>query len=252
VTDNIHVALIIPARNEVACLREVLDRVPSEITTVVVVDNGSTDGTADLARAWGAQVVREEYPGYGSACLAGLAFLAKNPPDIVAFADADGSDGVQNLSALLQPVIAGTVDIALVLRVPVTSRAFTFQQRFGNRLAVCLIRFFWRYNYHDLGPMRALTWQALEQLQMEDKNFGWTVEMQIKALKAHLRIVEIPLPYYARIAGRSKISRTLTGVMRAGAKILGVIALELWRGRITKQRKLAVSVPAAIPTREVR
>lgn len=251
-TDPPRIALIIPARNEALSLLEVLRRVPPEVNTVVVVDNGSTDETADVAREWGARVVREEYPGYGSACLAGLAFLTDKPPDIVAFADGDGSDGVQNLSALLQPLIAGDEHLALALRVPASSRAFTFQQRFGNGLAVRLIRLFWGYRYHDLGPMRAITWQALNQLHMADRNFGWTIEMQIKALKARLRVVEIALPYYSRIAGRSKISRTLTGVIQAGTKILGVILLELWRGRKCMQQKQAASVPAAMTTREVR
>lgn len=245
------VALIIPAQNEALSLPGVLQRVPSEVTWVVVVDNGSTDETADVARKWGARVVREEYQGYGSACLAGLAFLAEKPPDIVAFADGDGSDGVQNLPALLQPIISGNADLTLALRVPVSREAFTFQQRFGNNLAVRLIRLFWGYRYHDLGPMRAITWRALEQLHMTDKNFGWTVEMQIKALKASLGVVEIPLPYYSRIAGRSKVSRTLSGVIQAGTKILGVIALELCRGNTMRQQKPAAAVPSTITTREV-
>lgn len=246
-----YVALIIPARNEAPSLPGVLQRVPSEVTSVVVVDNGSTDMTADVARKWGAQVVHEEYPGYGSACLAGLAFLAEKPPDIVAFADGDGSDGVHNLPALLQPIISGNADFTLALRVPASREAFTFQQRFGNDLAVRLIRLFWGYRYHDLGPMRAITWRALEQLQMTDKNFGWTVEMQIKALKTRLGVVEIPLPYYSRIAGKSKVSRTLSGVIQAGLKILGVIALELWRGKMKGQQKPAAAEPTAVTTGEV-
>lgn len=247
-----HIALVIPARNEAACIGEVLERIPTVVTTVIVVDNGSTDETADAARARGARVIREEYPGYGSACLAGLAFLAEKPPDIVAFADADGSDGVQNLSALLQPIISGNADLTLALRVPTSQPALTFQQRFGNKLAVHLIRLFWGHNYHDLGPMRAITWQALEQLHMSDKNFGWTVEMQIKALKTHLRIIEIPLPYYERQAGRSKVSRTLSGVFKAGAKILWVIALELLRGKMTRQQRPAPSASVAITTERSR
>jgi hypothetical protein len=231
-----HIALIIPARNEASCLRGVLERIPSEVNTVVVVDNGSADGTADVALQWGARVVREERPGYGGSCLAGIAYLSKTPPDIVAFADADGSDGVENLHALLKPVMAGAADLAIALRLPVSRQAFTFQQRFGNKLAVRLIRLFWGHNYHDLGPMRAITWQSLERLNMTDRTFGWTIEMQIKALKMNLRVVEVSLPYYVRMGGQSKISRTLSGVMRAGGKILWIIGLELWREKMIKQQ----------------
>jgi len=223
------VALIIPARNEELSLPTVLQRVPAEVSRVVVVDNGSTDATAAVARAHGAEVVYEPLPGYGSACLAGIAALAGKPPIVVAFADADGSDGVENLTALLTPLLSGAVDLALARRVTVASRALSPQQRFGNWLATRLIRLIWDHDYQDLGPLRAITWPALAELQMEDRNFGWTVEMQIRAVKEGLRVVEMPLPYHVRIAGESKISRTLSGVVRAGTKILWVIGRELLR-----------------------
>jgi len=223
------VALIIPARNEELSLPTVLKRVPALVSRVVVVDNGSTDQTAALARANGAQVVHEPVPGYGSACLAGIAALADNPPAMVAFADADGSDGVENLEALLAPLLSGEADLALARRVTVTSRAMSPQQRFGNWLATRLIRLVWGHDYQDLGPMRVITWQALRELDMKDRNFGWTVEMQIKAVKGGLRVKEVPLPYHVRIAGQSKISRTLAGVVRAGTKILWVIGREICR-----------------------
>lgn len=225
----VRVALIIPARNEELSLPTVLARVPAPVTRVVVVDNGSTDATAAVARSCGAQVVHEPVAGYGRACLAGISALTHDPPALVAFADADGSDGVENLAVLLQPILAGEADLSLALRVPDGGGALTPQQRFGNRLATRLIRFIWGHDYGDLGPMRVVTWQALLELGMEDLDFGWTVEMQIRAVKAGLRIRETPLPYHPRLAGESKISRTLSGVVRAGAKILWVIGRELWR-----------------------
>ena len=221
------IALIIPARNEALSLPEVLSRVPASVTRLLVVDDGSTDDTAAVARAGGAEVVFEPVPGYGRACLAGIAALQGAPPAIVAFADADGSDGVHNLPALLQLLQEGAADLALARRIPVRHQALTSQQRFGNRLATTLIRLFWGHSYRDLGPMRAISWEALQGLNMADQDFGWTVEMQIKALKAGLRVLECPLPYYPRIAGVSKISRTLSGVVRAGTKILWVIGREL-------------------------
>lgn len=222
-----NIALVIPARNEELSLATVLKRVPAIVTRIVVVDNGSTDRTAEVARANGAEVVHESELGYGSACLAGIAALDGNPPDIVAFADADGSDGVENLPAILSPLLDSNVDLSLARRVTVSSRAMSPQQRFGNWLATRLIRIFWGFDYQDLGPMRAIRWSELCKLNMADRTFGWTVEMQIKALKAGLEVIEIPLPYHVRIAGQSKISRTLSGVIRAGSKILWVIGREL-------------------------
>ncbi|MRR58102.1 MAG: glycosyltransferase family 2 protein [Deltaproteobacteria bacterium] len=223
------VALIIPARNEELSLPTVLSRIPAMVTRVVVVDNGSSDKTAAVARENGAEVIHEPVPGYGSACLAGIAFLADNPPAMVAFADADGSDGVENLAALLEPAQNGMADLSLARRVTVAGRAMSPQQRFGNWLATRLIRLIWGHDYRDLGPMRVITWTALQGLNMQDRDFGWTVEMQIRALKAGLRVKETPLPYHVRIAGESKISRTMSGVLRAGLKILWVIGRELCR-----------------------
>jgi glycosyltransferase involved in cell wall biosynthesis len=223
------IVLIIPARNEAQSLPAVLTRIPGLIDRVIVVDNGSTDETGMVARSLGAEVVFEGAPGYGSACLASIAALADDPPRIVAFADGDGSDGVENLPALLRPLLSGKADLALARRVPDTRQALSLQQRFGNGLAIFLIRLFWGVEYHDLGPMRALSWGALQATGMTDRDFGWTVEMQIKAIRAKLRTVECPLPYHVRVAGDSKISRTVAGVFRAGSKILWVIGRELWR-----------------------
>jgi len=223
------VALIIPARNEELSLPTVLRKVPAAVSRVVVVDNGSTDNSADVALANGAEVVYEPRPGYGSACLAGIASLKENPPDLVVFADADGSDGVENIGILLEPLLTGEAEMVLARRMPKDSEALSAQQRFGNWLATRLIHLFWGHLYQDLGPMRALTWQALLSLNIRDRDFGWTVEMQVRAVKHRLRVEEKPLPYHSRIAGKSKISRTLSGVFRAGSKILWVIGRELCR-----------------------
>jgi len=245
--------LIIPARNEALSLPVVLSRVPPCIDRVIVADNGSTDETGPVARSHGATVVFEPSPGYGSACLAGIAALESNPPRFVAFADGDGSDGVENLPTLLKPLEAGEADLALARRVPDTKRALSLQQRFGNGLAVFLIRLFWGVEYHDLGPMRAVSWEALQSMEMRDRDFGWTVEMQIKAIRARLRVVECPLPYHVRVAGQSKISRTLAGVVRAGSKILRVIGRELLREKITvsapAKERAAPSAERGLPVR---
>ncbi len=221
------IALIIPARNEELSLPGVLNNVPSEISRVVVVDNGSTDSTSRVAAAWGATVVREPVAGYGRACLAGLAALRGDPPDIVAFVDADGSDDLACLPLLIAPVVAGERDFVLGERIPVERAALSFQQRFGHLLATGLIRLFWGYRYHDLGPMRVIRWASLERLEMADREFGWTVEMQVRAVKHGLRIQEIRVPYLRRKAGKSKISRTLSGTVKAGSTILWTIAREL-------------------------
>lgn len=227
---HLDIALIIPARNEELSLPGVLGKVPSGIRRVVLVDNGSTDATAQVAADYGVQVVTEPVAGYGRACLAGLAALRVDPPDLVAFVDADGSDELSRLAGLIAPVAAGEQDLVLGRRVPAVRAALSFQQRFGHLLATGLIRLIWKHHYRDLGPMRVVSWAALERLDMVDQAFGWTVEMQVRAVKCGLRITEIDVPYHRRSAGKSKISRTVSGTVKAGSTILWVIARELVHG----------------------
>jgi len=223
------IALILPARNEAIALPTVLKNVPPVIDHVLVIDNGSTDSTPQVAREYGAQVVAESKIGYGRACLAGIAALKISPPDVVAFADADGSDDLSQLLNLLTPVVNGQADMVLGSRIPAESHALSIQQRFGNWLATTLIHLIWNHRYKDLGPMRAINWISLLKMKMSDKNYGWTVEMQIKALKTGLRIREYAVFYRQRAGGRSKVSRTLAGTVRAGIKILWVIGREAIR-----------------------
>ena len=223
-------ALIIPARNEALTLPGVLAAVPAEVDHVLVVDNGSTDDTPRIARKCGAKVVSEPRKGYGRACLAGISAYESDPPDIVAFADADGSDDISRLSEFIGLLAKGEADLVLSRRIPVESGAMTFQQRFGNWLATRLIRFLWGHEYKDLGPMRAITWNGLRKLNMADADFGWTVEMQVKALKIGLNVRELPVVYLKRKGGRSKVSGTLVGSLRAGLKILKVIFQEILKG----------------------
>lgn len=228
---DIKVALILPAKDESENLHSVLKSIPEIINKVIVVDNGSIDETAVIAKENGALVVYEPIAGYGRACLAGLKFLSHDPPDIVAFADADGSDDISKLKEILNPIIYGVADFVLEKRIPENKKALSYQQRIGNYLATRLIYFLWNFKYHDLGPMRAIKWESLLNLNMSDKDFGWTVEMQIKALKYNLRVTEIPLPYYKRTGGKSKISKTLNGTLKAGVKILWVVFREAFLGR---------------------
>jgi glycosyltransferase involved in cell wall biosynthesis len=204
-----NVALIMPARNEARALPMVLRAVPVEVDRVLVVDNGSTDRTAEVALQAGAQVVSEPRVGYGRACLAALAALEAAPPDIVAFADADGSDDLRRIPELLAPLAAGDAELALASRIPAEPGAMTAQQRCGNWLTTRLIRLLWSHEYADLGPMRAITWDGLTRLAMSDTDYGWTIEMQVRAAKHGLKTMELPLPYLRRIAGQSKVSGTL-------------------------------------------
>lgn len=235
--DRHRIALIIPARNEAESIGRVLGRVPGTVDRVIVVDNGSSDGTGDIARAAGADVVREAWQGYGRACLAGMARLRRDPPDVAAFADADGSDNHAALTSLLLPLIRDNLDLVLARRIPQTRSALSPQQRMGNGLATALIRLLWGFEYRDLGPMRAVRWEALERLDMRDENYGWTIEMQIKAVQHYLRIREIPVMYLPRLAGTSKISRTVGGVIKAGGKILWIVAREAWMDRNAIRRQ---------------
>jgi glycosyltransferase involved in cell wall biosynthesis len=226
------ISFIIPALNEEAALAPMLDGLRAALDAaacadadIVVVDNGSRDATAAVARKQGARVVSEPRRGYGQACLAGIAAL-RAETNIVVFLDADGSDDPEDLPRLLTPVRDAKADLALGSRTTAarTSGAFTPQQAFGNWLATGLMRLFFGARYTDLGPFRVIRCEALEGLRMRDTNFGWTIEMQIKAHRAGLRVLEIPVNYRKRIAGDSKISGNFVGTLRAGWKILWTIA----------------------------
>ena len=225
--DERAIDVIIPAFNEQASIGRVLADLPMHaLRHVVVADNGSTDGTAAAARAAGATVVAASPRGYGSACLAGIDYLAAldQAPRIVVFLDADYSDHPDELPQLIAPLGAGDADLvvgsrALGKREP---GALVPQARFGNWLATALIRAIYGVRMTDLGPFRAILWQRLIELEMNDPDFGWTVEMQIKAARAKLAYREVPVSYRRRI-GRSKISGTLSGSVRAGWKILYTI-----------------------------
>lgn len=213
--------MIIPALNEAAALRRVLAEIPAALVKeVIVVDNGSTDGTARVAAALGARVAREPERGYGAACLRGIDSLSDT--DIVVFLDADHSDFPDELEALVEPILKDRADFVVSTRVVREKGALQAHQRFGNRLATSLIRILLGASYSDLGPFRAIRRDALDRLEMRDRTFGWTVEMQVKAVKRRLRIVEVPVPYRRRI-GKSKISGTLSGSLRAGWGIITTI-----------------------------
>jgi glycosyltransferase involved in cell wall biosynthesis len=217
------IAVVIPALDEEDAIGRVIADIPAVVGEIVVVDNGSRDGTAMAASAAGARVVREPERGYGAACLAGIAALTS--PDIVVFLDGDYGDDPRELTWLVEPILRGEADFVIGSRTKGHSApgALAPHQRFGNWLACRLIKLIWGVPYTDLGPFRAIDHRALQTLAMRERRFGWTVEMQIKAAAAGLRIREVPVSYRARI-GTSKISGTIRGSVFAGATILTLIA----------------------------
>lgn len=220
------VGLILPALNEEAAIAATLDGLKGHgMGEIIVVDNGSTDRTAGVAVAHGARVVPEPRRGYGQACLTGIAALAPETR-IVAFMDADGSDDPADLERLVAPVRNGDADLAIGSRTLGEREhgAVAPHQHFGNWLATSLLRLFYGARYTDLGPFRVIRREALDRLAMRDPNFGWTVEMQIKAHRQGLRVQEIPVRYRRRRLGESKISGTVRGSVAAGAKIIWTIA----------------------------
>ncbi len=220
------VVAILPALNEEQALPGVLAALPRPaISRAIVVDNGSTDRTAAVARAAGAQVVSEPRRGYGQACLAGIA--AAHDADVLLFLDADGADDPADIPRVLEPILAGRADLVIGSRVRGTRErgALTPQARVGNALATTLIRLLWGVGFTDLGPLRAIGADSLRRLSMADTGFGWTVEMQVRAAKRGLRCEEVPVAYRRRV-GVSKISGTVVGSVRAGCGILGTIARE--------------------------
>ena len=221
---NPKISIIIPALNEGESIGQVLNDIPGEIVEeVIVVDNGSSDNTVTVSKGLGANIILESLKGYGAACLRGISTL-KQDTDIVVFLDADYSDYPQYLHTVVKPIINDNADMVIGSRMSGERErgALLPQAIFGNKLATFLIRLFWGFKYTDLGPFRAIKYRDLLALNMIDKNFRWTVEMQIKALKKGLRIVEVPVRYRKRI-GKSKIPGTFSGTVRAGVKIIYTI-----------------------------
>ncbi len=222
-----HIDFIIPAVNEEHSIGKVIADIPKEITRhIIVCNNGSTDRTKDVAIKAGAIVVDEPKSGYGQACLKGIEYLngLTEKSDIVIFLDGDYSDYPEHARELIAPIIHEGYDMVIGSRVKgdLQPGSMTVPQVFGNWLATTLIKIIYNYDFSDLGPFRAITYEALTEIDMQDKDYGWTVEMQVKAAKMSLKCTEVPINYRKRI-GKSKVSGTIKGTVLAGHKILWTI-----------------------------
>ena len=221
-TPVVHV--IIPAFNEERSIAKVIEEIPRDLVSeIIVVNNASRDDTAARARHAGATVVDEPARGYGTACLTGIAYCKNQSPrpDIIVFLDGDHSDYPEEMAALIKPIVEQQCDLVIGSRSLGNRQAgsMTVQQIFGNWLATSLLKLFFNAEFTDLGPFRAIRFSSLMDLNMQDKNYGWTVEMQVKAARQGLRFVEVPVQYRRRI-GVSKVSGTVKGTIMAGYKIL--------------------------------
>lgn len=232
------VAVLIPALNEEASLPGVLkDLRRLGVARVVVVDNGSTDATAVVAREEGARVILEPRRGYGAACLAGIADLAADPPDILVFMDGDQSDDPSDLPGLIGPIQRGDADLVIGVRTGATgggSEVVPWHARMGNRIVREGMRRLHGLHASDLGPFRAVRFTALIAMEMDDRNWGWTLQMQLRAHHLGMAVVEVPVSHHPRAAGKSKVSGTLTGSVAAGGKMLLTLVTE--RRRTTRSR----------------
>jgi glycosyltransferase involved in cell wall biosynthesis len=217
------VYVIIPAFNESQSIGKVIDDIPDLVSEIIVVDNASTDNTGAIAKEKGAIVLRENRKGYGYSCLKGINYIKEkaDKKDVIVFLDGDYSDYPGEIELLVSPIISSDVDLVIGSRVLGQRQkgSMLFQQIAGNWMATTLIKLFYNAHFTDLGPFRAITWDALELIDMKDKTFGWTVEMQVKAAKLNLKFIEIPVSYRKRI-GVSKVSGTIKGTILAGYKIL--------------------------------
>lgn len=219
--------VVIPAYNEEDSIGKVIEDVPSSLVRhIIVCNNGSSDKTAERAIEKGARVVNASQKGYGSACLAGLTHIEELTlaPDIVVFLDGDYSDYPQEMPLLIEPISESSMDLVIGSRAlgNMERGSMQPQQLFGNWLATTLIKVFYGYRFTDLGPFRAVTYSALKKIDMQDRDFGWTVEMQVKAAKLGMKTTEVPVSYRRRI-GVSKVSGTIKGTILAGQKIIWTI-----------------------------
>lgn len=224
--------MIIPALNEERSIGQVIGDIPRDLVTeIVVVNNGSTDSTAQVASDCGATVIDEERKGYGQACLAGIDYIKNSPylPDIIVFLDGDYSDYPQEMKTLIFPITEGRYDLVIGSRTIGERQkgALLPQALVGNYVATRLIKLLYRVDFTDLGPFRAIKYDKLLSLDMRDKTFGWTAEMQIKAAKRGLHCTEVPVSYRKRI-GTSKVTGTVTGSVMAGVKIIWMIFRQLF------------------------
>ena len=220
------IKVIIPAYNEEDSIAKVINDIPKIVSEIIVVNNNSSDKTSEAAKLAGATVLSEENKGYGNACLKGLEYVASfsEKPDIIVFLDGDYSDYPDELSKIIAPIIDEDFDLVIGARVKELREngSMTLPQEFGNWLATSLMKLFFNSTFTDLGPFRAIKYNKLLDLKMEDKTYGWTVEMQLKALKRKYKYMEVPVRYRNRI-GVSKVSGTLKGAIFAGVKILSWI-----------------------------
>ena len=215
---NQFVAVIIPVLNEDESIGKVIADIPDFADRIVVCDNGSTDKTPNQVEQSKAELVFENERGYGAACLKALSIL-DDRTDIIVFLDGDYSDYPEEMNLLLDPLLDNNCDVVIGSRMikPEAKKHLTPVARFGNWLSTCLIKIFWSYKFTDLGPFRAIKYESFKKLKMVDRNFGWTVELQIKTAKMEMNATEIPVSYRARL-GKSKISGTLVGSFKAGAR----------------------------------
>ncbi|MEX0316271.1 MAG: glycosyltransferase family 2 protein [Allomuricauda sp.] len=220
------IKVIIPAVNEGDSIGKVVSELPNSVSEIIVVNNGSTDDTLENAQKAGATVLTENQRGYGFACLKGMDYIAKQSkqPDIIVFIDGDYSDYPEELDKVVAPILEKDIDFVVGARKKSLREpgSMTPQQVFGNQLATFLMRLFFRAKFTDLGPFRAIKYDKLRALNMQDKTYGWTVEMQLKVLKRKMSYTEVPVRYKRRI-GVSKVSGTVKGTIFAGIKILGWI-----------------------------
>jgi glycosyltransferase involved in cell wall biosynthesis len=224
------IAVIIPALNEEAAIGQVVRKVPRALVgQILVVDNGSTDRTREFAEAAGARVIPEPARGYGAACLAGA--RAARDADILVFLDGDGSDDPAEMPAILQPILDGRVDLVIGARIPRLAEAGALppHQRFGNRLVTWMIRLLYGVRLSDIGPFRGIPADVLRDLGMEQRTYGWPVEMVVKAVKKRRRVMNVPVSCHRRI-GRSKVAGTLRGSLLAGYYLLATTLRYAWKG----------------------